>query len=904
MKTNTETTNTDAADSEATSTQTARHRAASARARGGRSLFRLLAVVLLASCGGAAGGGPGTDPTAPPPADIAGSLERLGVPLAGGARVGSDGTPVAADYAPFGDRTIMWRVDELFALGIPMPRAATDATFMQFDDATPGADLIMGGVTQPWTSVGSGAVRAAAAGDIDGDGREETIVVSAQPSASDTANPVGFYVTPANVDLTIIEDAKAPAPFSITSRHLLSRAGVRALSVAAADFDGDNQVDLAIALTTMQRVQSKGATTSAQYEARARTELLFAHNDHGTFTIDDGATQVLLPGDTLEGPIDATVVLQPARLDADRASELALVLNYTKQQNNAPMPSARYTILDDATTGYARLGGGPAQGSIVGAEGGEAMIGDVAAGDLDGDAQDELVFGGINQFRDDCNGGAIDGPSTVSITAIALDDVVHGLAPMGSTRFARRWGDCGSESQYDVQIRWAPVRMLNADGDDRKEVLVGDVLFDDFKAVPFHKVGELPTGAYAVNRTGSLLFDRGTASVAIVAAKHDQVDAKGNHAPSYGDEIAVYTQDTAAITRYQPLPPANGVIGFAATALPATFTGGLQQREAEPGAAAGQRRRRQPGGPARRHDPQAHLHPTGGDRRARRAPLPSRDRPEHRRLRDQLRRHLAHGRRHRDRRLGVNRRLGGRAPRGPLHPDRRRGQGDLDRDGHGVDGDGLRPVPVGHLPDRRARGLGGVRDRPLRPVPVPGRLRGAHGRHAHRVAAAQADGAHRRARLLQRRGGRRRPQDRRQGVPARGRPGRELRRLLDRRAAEGQRHPRRAGRSEGGRTGGSAVTLSHTVAADYSDGGALALSYEFSLEATSGGVLAGFSVGATVEHSMTVTSGSSTTYSGTVGSIDGAHFADHYYQYGLFTYVQQDPATRQQFEVLNWWVER
>ena len=65
---------------------------------------------------------------------------------------------------------------------------------------------------------------------------------------------------------------------------------------------------------------------------------------------------------------------------------------------------------------------------------------------------------------------------------------------------------------------------------------------------------------------------------------------------------------------------------------------------------------------------------------------------------------------------------------------------------------------------------------------------------------------------------------------------------------------------------------------------------------------------------MQVSHGDSTTYSGTVGSIDAEHFADHRYEFGLFTYLQSLCRERvhpdrgseticQEIEVVNFWVE-
>ena len=74
------------------------------------------------------------------------------------------------------------------------------------------------------------------------------------------------------------------------------------------------------------------------------------------------------------------------------------------------------------------------------------------------------------------------------------------------------------------------------------------------------------------------------------------------------------------------------------------------------------------------------------------------------------------------------------------------------------------------------------------------------------------------------------------------------------------------------------------------------------MQATAGAVLAGTSVGVESERTWRITSGTSTTYTGVVGAIDSQNFSANRYSFGLFTYVYRSPS-RQQFQVLNYWVE-
>jgi hypothetical protein len=103
--------------------------------------------------------------------------------------------------------------------------------------------------------------------------------------------------------------------------------------------------------------------------------------------------------------------------------------------------------------------------------------------------------------------------------------------------------------------------------------------------------------------------------------------------------------------------------------------------------------------------------------------------------------------------------------------------------------------------------------------------------------------------------------------------------------------------------GGGSTEVTLQVGSAISQGGSLSVGFERDIETTLGGVLVGTTIGVTSESSWRITSGTSTTYTGVVGAIDGAFFAANRYSFGLFTYVYRDPATAQQFQVLNYWVE-
>ena len=89
-----------------------------------------------------------------------------------------------------------------------------------------------------------------------------------------------------------------------------------------------------------------------------------------------------------------------------------------------------------------------------------------------------------------------------------------------------------------------------------------------------------------------------------------------------------------------------------------------------------------------------------------------------------------------------------------------------------------------------------------------------------------------------------------------------------------------------------------------SEGYAMSVGTSLEVETTVGGVMRGYEVGVEQGVSFQYSKGHATEYSGTIGQIDPEIFEPQdSYSVGIFTYVQTDEATGQQFEVINYWVE-
>jgi hypothetical protein len=103
--------------------------------------------------------------------------------------------------------------------------------------------------------------------------------------------------------------------------------------------------------------------------------------------------------------------------------------------------------------------------------------------------------------------------------------------------------------------------------------------------------------------------------------------------------------------------------------------------------------------------------------------------------------------------------------------------------------------------------------------------------------------------------------------------------------------------------GSGATQVAIDFSRNSSSGRSMGINAELTVEVSGFGLVGGVVVGGGASWSTNITHGTSTAYVGTVGSIDGVHFAAEQYRFGMFTYLQGDPKSGKEFEVINYWVE-
>ncbi len=415
------------------------------------------------------------------------------------------------DYAPLGSTRTINKFDELFtlsftlddpALGATNPHAVTEIVPGSNNTFTTESLFAPEAAATPWTS--DDYARAGAAADVDGDGRDEMLVVYRDTSRTDTS--VFVVVVQDDVD-----------GHTIGSPTLISDAVALNFDVAPGDFDGDGDTEAAVAMML------DGGNAA----------LLMLDNDGGNLTVsaNTGSPKSFSPA------VYGSVILavETGNLDFDRAHELAVVEN--EYQSNLGLNNndgvARYAIYDDANANFAELDSGNVSVALatgtVGARGA-----DVALGDVDGDNVDEVVLGGLNEIGNECD---LDADYLLTV----LDDAAHDFAVLRAHRedYQRVNGAC--ESGANRYLTYLHVNTADVDDDGAKEIQANELIYQDLREDAGH-IGL--TVAYQIPKEE--LFWPATSSSSGIFSWNSSSMAVGDVTSDEREDIVYYSQSVTS----------------------------------------------------------------------------------------------------------------------------------------------------------------------------------------------------------------------------------------------------------------------------------------------------------------------------------------------------------------------
>jgi len=809
-------------------------------------------LLLFTACGGG-GGGSGGGASGD---RLDAALVQLGVDTTQTPREDADGDPMPKSYSPFGATWELATTNEILLVGMNLTATGRPVSLIDVTDddgnATVETLTSQTDTQAPWaretleTRALPATLRAAASADLDGDGLEAAVIVS---------------MDGLELHVTAIEDE--PSGFPTTDDYVGLEHGVTNVAACALDVDGNGRDELALGLTEdgegVLVFVRKTATGFEKFGPRI-------------------ALTRQLPGSTL------WIQMASGNIDHDAGMELLVTVNEERRTSSPYVQATRFHVFDDAGTGFAELRTGPVQGEDQAHVLRTALVASPAIGDVDGDGMGELLLGGLTRFGRHCDGG--------DYFLLAMEDADHGCTPIAGHFLTHTFEDC--DSPGDPQVRTVHLAALDVDGDGRDEVRANFFGFQDFvEKAPWTIVPgwQLPeTALYQPGDFGHL--DINTSSI-----------VAGDFTGDDREDVAIFRQDKGEIA----------VWGVLATSVPTAIT----KLRSIPTAFVNSQLPRNPvllpvnidtDSPVLKYDEgQYKLVFSEPIVLAALAAAPFRDgigqnvetchttfgntdstTNEHERTLT-FKAAASVGVSFEDEITQSGFELKAQASREASRVTSEAytlAKTILFTSGSGEDLVVFTSVPLDQYtftivshPDPRLVGQTVVVNLPRDPVT----LQAERGFYNNTIPAGSPKID---ASVFQHVIGD--PWS----YPTRAEKNSQL-------SASGGLDVGPVGVGQG--SGETEVTLE--VGTEIGSGSSLELGFEIDLEVTLGGFVGGLTVGASEENSFKVTSGHETTYTGVVGAIDAAHFADNRYSFGLFTYVHHVPGSGREFEVLNYWVE-
>jgi hypothetical protein len=432
----------------------------------GYVLWALFGALLPACGGGGAPAGAGSAPAAD--ASVQERLDALGATQDEGPRLDENGDPLPEAYSPLGTRRRMGVSDSIGlvgwspAAGAPSTyRLATFGVIESDPTQLTVAQEVLSADAQLRTSSVLGSMplaRHAACGiDVDSDALDEQVIAYlADGSAADSQVRVRVF-TPAKPDAAASERDELLLDEAVT---------ILDLHVASGDVDGDGIPELILGYSTL----NGGVVRVATFE-------------NGSFVLAP-FSRTLPP---VIGGATVTLEFEAGQLDRDAGQELALVRNEFMRAGNSWYEPVATTCMvwDDFGVAFAILLDEP----LVVDDGGvpyQAVVGDVALGDLDADGMDEVAFAGVYSN------------ATLNVgryVARAYDDLSHELVVLSEHRTSASVGQDGNgiDEADDAYVNFVHVDIVDFEGDSVGEIHLNEVVYLDWqKAEAWTKWLEIP----------------------------------------------------------------------------------------------------------------------------------------------------------------------------------------------------------------------------------------------------------------------------------------------------------------------------------------------------------------------------------------------------------------------------
>ncbi len=400
-------------------------------------------LIAISACGG-------SDNSNGANASLIDSLGRFGVDTTPSKRIDNTGTDLPDSYSPLGSTRAITKISELYFVGLESPSDTPEQqSLFEFASGTSLTNLF----TPDDNGWAKSTIRAGTAGDIDGDGKEEILLV--YRSTVDSL-----------IRLRMIDDADENFA---EDEWIISDLTATALEIITGDFNGDQRADIIVGV-------SQDGRASLLFLTGSKTD---------DYSVDASLTKNI-DGDVANASI--VLVMKSGNIDYDASAEFAITINEYSEgffggRSGFDDGSVRYFVYDDASSSFAELSTGFVEDRVDNNTITTKAAG-VALGDIDADGVDEIILGGLTQFTKDCESS--------SYLLMAIDDNAHGLTSISSvTDVTSGGGSC--ESSVNPRAVYFPyVNTLDIDGDQVAEIHINESVYDDFRDAPWQKIATIP----------------------------------------------------------------------------------------------------------------------------------------------------------------------------------------------------------------------------------------------------------------------------------------------------------------------------------------------------------------------------------------------------------------------------
>jgi hypothetical protein len=384
-----------------------------------------------------------------------------------------------------------------------------------------------------------GARRAATAGDVNGNGFKESVIAYAVDNGSGQ-DQVRLRVTDALPTSATISDVAIP----IDIRYL----PIFDLRVSAGDFDGDGVDELALAVAR-KPIPGVMNTPVGLYVIEGESDgYTIAQEHHLGYTSSLAESYV-------------TLVVESALLDHDAFAEIVLVLN-ENLANGAPpgLFASQYFVFSDGASQLSVSTSGPIEATNDNADGTQtnhvAVVADVSAGDLDGDAVDELVFGGLENVIDSCQDSPdpITGEQGLRHLLVVRGNHYNNFEQVGALPYRHTPNGCDFSS--DFGLRYTHVNTIDFDGDGDIDIQMNEHIYEGpvdnvFASAPIAIIG----AQTLITADGSgRYFDRANSAMTVSDQTGDGIDDLITLLVSFNQDpdLHVYSWDEETNRAYRP----------------------------------------------------------------------------------------------------------------------------------------------------------------------------------------------------------------------------------------------------------------------------------------------------------------------------------------------------------------